>query len=179
MKKIIQTIENLYWVAGGENTVEIFLSDEMPDASLCTAVHTFVFKDNKFLQTETREGERWFRQLDVPGGHIDEGETPEEAGIRETLEETGVRIKNTRLVAYIKITSHGEKPEILKYPFPTSYILFYLCDFESEEPFEGNEETHGRVWLPFDEFEKSKWCVENKVFLEEVMKSLNKYEKKS
>lgn len=34
-----------------------------------------------------------------PGGRIEEGETPEETVVRETKEETGVRIKVERLVA--------------------------------------------------------------------------------
>lgn len=171
MKKLIETIENLYWVPGGNNTVEVYLSDELPDLSLCTAAHAFVFKDNTFLQTELNSNERPVRQLDIPGGHINPEETPEQAVIRETFEETGVHVKNPKLAGYTKIMRQGVKPEINKYPFPDSYILFYVCEFESEEPFEGNEDAHGRVWLPFNEFEKSIWCCDNGVLLKEIIKS--------
>lgn len=34
--------------------------------------------------------------FEVPGGAIDEGETPEQAAIRECFEDTGVRRVNTR-----------------------------------------------------------------------------------
>ncbi|MEK7588606.1 MAG: NUDIX domain-containing protein [Patescibacteria group bacterium] len=170
MKKLIQTQKDLYWIDGQNNTVELYLSDELPDLSLCTASYAFVFKDAKFLQTELREGERPERRLDIPGGHIDEGEHPRDTAVRETFEETGVHVKNPKLVGYIKITTHVPKPENSRYPYPTGFMLYYLCDFESEEVFEGNEDAHGRVWLPFDEFEKSVWCRENKVLLEEVIK---------
>ncbi|MBP9711558.1 MAG: NUDIX hydrolase [Candidatus Pacebacteria bacterium] len=173
MKKLIHTVKNLYWIDGHNNTVEVYLSDELPELALCTASYTFVFKDNKFLQTELREGERPERRLDIPGGHIDEGENPEVTAVRETYEETGVHVKNPKLVGYIKITTHVTKPENpSRYPYPTGYMLYYLCDVESEEEFNGNEDAHGRVWLPFNEFEKSVWCQENKVLLEEVMKNL-------
>jgi 8-oxo-dGTP diphosphatase len=36
-----------------------------------------------------------------PGGHVDEGETPEQAAIRETQEELGLQVKLKRLVAQI------------------------------------------------------------------------------
>ncbi|MDQ3076050.1 MAG: NUDIX hydrolase [bacterium] len=172
MKKLIQIPKDLHWVDNENYTVEQYISGELPEILLCTSSYAFVFKDGAFLQTELREGERLQRMLDIPGGHIDKGESPENTAIRETFEETGVHVKNPKLVAYSKITCHKVKPEDYRYPYPESYMLYYLCDFESEEVFEGNEDAHGRAWLPFNEFEKSIWCKENKVLLEEVMKSL-------
>lgn len=173
MKKLILTQKDIPWIAGQNNTVETYLSDELPDVSLCTAAYTFVFKDGCFLQTELRENERPVRQLDIPGGHRDEGEHPEQAAIREVFEETGVRVVNPKLVANMKITTHipeSENPS--RYPYPTGYMLFYVCDFEKEEPFDGNEETHGRAWIPFSEFDKNEWCIKNQVLLDEVMNYL-------
>ncbi len=173
MKKLFLTEKNLPWIVGANNTVETWISDELPDLALCTAAYAFVFKDNTFLQTELKEGERPIRQLDIPGGHIDPGESPEAAVIRETFEETGVHVHNPKLLGYLKITTHvpeAENPSI--YPYPIGYMLYYVCDVLSEEPFEGNDDTHGRVWLPFTEFDKSEWCVKNKILLDEVIKNL-------
>ena len=172
MKKLIEKPKDLHWVDNINYTIETYLADEMPEVSLCTSAYSFVFKDNMLLQTELKEGERPMRMLDIPGGHIDEGETPLEAVVRETFEETGVHVRSPKLVAYIKVTKHNPKPEAYRYPYPVSYMLYYLCEFESEEEFFGNDDTHGRVWLPFDAFDKSIWCKENKVLLEEVMKGL-------
>ncbi|MCX6747460.1 MAG: NUDIX domain-containing protein [Candidatus Nomurabacteria bacterium] len=172
MKKLIDTPKDLHWVDNINYTVEVYLSDELPEISLCTSAYSFVFDDNMLLQTELKEGERPMRMLDIPGGHIDEGETPLDAVVRETFEETGVHVRNPKLVAYIKVTKHNSKPEAYRYPYPVSYMLYYLCDFENEEVFDGNEDAHGRVWLSPSEFEKSIWCKENKILLAEVMKSI-------
>src|SRR3989338_10617243 len=119
MKKLIEIKKDLEWIDCQNNTIEVYLSDEIPEMNLCTASYAFVFKDGKFLQTELKKGERPERRLDIPGGHIDEGETSEETTIRETFEETGVHVNNPKLFAYMKITTHISKPEnSLQYPYP-------------------------------------------------------------
>lgn len=45
-----------------------------------------VVHDGHILLISTQEGRRW----QLPKGHIEEGETPEEAAVREVREETGV-----------------------------------------------------------------------------------------
>jgi 8-oxo-dGTP diphosphatase len=169
MKRLISTEKNLPWIET-ESILETFISDEMPPIDECSSAYAFVLKNKELLQTELREGERPLRQLDIPGGHIDSEETPEEAVMRETFEETGVQIQEPRLVAYSKITIVSEKPDNYQYPYPVSYMLFYKSDAYEEFPFEGNKEVHGRVWLPEEEFERSEWCKENRVLVAEVLK---------
>ncbi len=146
------------------------MADVLPSISECISAYAFVFYNNKFLQTDLREGERKQRMLDIPGGHIDEDETPEQAVVREVFEETGVRVTVTRLVAYKKITVNGPKPEHYRYPYPTSYMAYYLCELVEETPFTGNEEVHGRTWLDIDDLDLSLWCQRNRVLLDEVRK---------
>ncbi|MGL4523347.1 MAG: NUDIX domain-containing protein [Bacilli bacterium] len=60
-----------------------------------------------------RQGEHWLctihrsRGLEFPGGHIESGETAEEALCREVLEECAVKIKNCTYVGYYKVQRDG------------------------------------------------------------------------
>jgi len=58
-----------------------------------------LMQDNRVALIERhRAGLHYFT---FPGGHVDEGETPEQAAIRETEEELGLQVTPTRLLAQI------------------------------------------------------------------------------
>ena len=171
MKKLLYTQDNISWLPL-DATIETYLSDEEPPAELCSSAYALVFKDGSLLQTDLREGERPVRILDIPGGHCDEGELPDSCAVRETFEETGVRVRNPKLVAYKKIIIQSEKPDEYRYPYPVSYMAYYLCEISEETDFAGNDEVHGRVWLKLEEYEKAPWFVEEKVMVDEIMRSI-------
>ena len=56
-----------------------------------------VIKDDKILLLKTRIGDR--EDYELPGGGIEEGETPEDAAIRELFEETGIKGEVVRLAS--------------------------------------------------------------------------------
>lgn len=49
----------------------------------------FVIRDEKVLMLNHRKYDIWLQ----PGGHVEESETPDEAAVRETLEETGLNVE--------------------------------------------------------------------------------------
>jgi len=57
--------------------------------SFCAAAYVINPIDKKILLVFHSKFSRWVQ----PGGHIEEGEIPEETAIREVYEETGIRIK--------------------------------------------------------------------------------------
>jgi 8-oxo-dGTP pyrophosphatase MutT (NUDIX family) len=71
-----------------------------------------------------KAGKQYVGKWVIPGGHIDEGETPEEAAVRETFEETGIEAQEVgdqyfdmgsgkeRTRIYIKYLAY-EEPVIL------------------------------------------------------------------
>ena len=170
MKKFLFSEKSISWLPA-ESISEAYLSDKMPPLELCVSTYSITFKNGSLLMSDLREGERPVRMLDIPGGHIEKEEMPEESVIRETFEETGVHIKVLKLVAYKKITFNKPKPEGWPYPYPLSYMLFYLCEVVEETSFEGNNDTHGRVWLSQKEFNKSPWYLQNKILIEEIVKN--------
>jgi 8-oxo-dGTP diphosphatase len=58
------------------------------------AVRCFYIKDNKVIGLKTKETNIKPGFFDIPGGKIEDGETMEEAAIREYKEETGLNIEN-------------------------------------------------------------------------------------
>ncbi|MBX4187735.1 MAG: NUDIX domain-containing protein [Candidatus Doudnabacteria bacterium] len=61
-------------------------------------VGVFVFKDGKFLMGQ-RKNSHGDGSWSVPGGHLEFGESFDEAAIREVMEETNLNIRNLRFGA--------------------------------------------------------------------------------
>lgn len=55
----------------------------------CASAYIIDPATKKILLVKHKDYDRWTQ----PGGHIEEGEIPEEAAVRETYEETGIKIK--------------------------------------------------------------------------------------
>lgn len=60
-------------------------------------VGVLVCREGKVLMGR-RMGKNGFGTWSMPGGHLDNGETPEQTAIRETLEETGLHVIDPRFV---------------------------------------------------------------------------------
>lgn len=72
------------YVSWGEEKVKLTWkpTTEIPPEELITSVHGFCFKDNNLLLVNLNN-----RGWDLPGGHIELEETPEESFKRESYEE--------------------------------------------------------------------------------------------
>lgn len=61
----------------------------MLERQYCASAYTIDFENKKVLLMYNKKLNKWLQ----PGGHIEGMEEPEETAIRETFEETGVKIK--------------------------------------------------------------------------------------
>lgn len=88
-------------------------------------VACFVWRDGKFLMG-MRRGSHGADTWSIPGGHLELGETWEECAAREVIEETGMHIKNIRLLAVTNdIMSTDNK----------HYVTIWMeADWASNEP---------------------------------------------
>ena len=83
-------------------------------------VRGVVFRDDGILLVKEREDGGWT----LPGGWADVNESPREAVEREVVEESGYRVRATKLLAVLDRSKHPHVP-----PFPFHiYKLFILCD---------------------------------------------------
>lgn len=106
----------------------------------------------KFLLVEeqTRDGLR----LNNPAGHLDPGESPLQACIRETLEETAFHFKPTAIVGVYLSRFERQQPEGL---LDITYLRFAFCG-ELGEHVQGQALDEGIVrtlWLSVDELRAS------------------------
>lgn len=106
-----------YWPETNSR-VEFFPGTAFPELPV-TAVKIYVFQDNELLLTNINA-----RGWDLPGGHVEPGETPEQAIVRELHEETGAQVKRLRFIGYLKITNEKANERNRKYP-KVSCILVY------------------------------------------------------
>ncbi|MGG5741787.1 MULTISPECIES: NUDIX hydrolase [Bacillus cereus group] len=83
--------------------------------------------------------------FNMPGGHIEKGETPEQTLLREAMEE-GYVTGNTSFLVFIKV-SHEENSKYDpngKYPL-IGYQLFYQMNVTECLPFKSNMPNLGRT----------------------------------
>jgi len=87
----------------------------------------FIIEEGRVLMLRHKKYGFWLQ----PGGHVEEDETPDEAAVRETREETGLKVE---IVEDFKPgTKHG-KAEDLPVPFNINLHpideTHYHCDFQ-------------------------------------------------
>lgn len=88
-------------------------------------VRGVVFQDHKILLVKEHSDGGWT----LPGGWVDVGEPPSLAAEREVWEESGYRVKATKLLALFDRNLHGHPPYIFH-----TYKVFILCDLAGGEP---------------------------------------------
>lgn len=82
-------------------------------------------------------------KAEFPGGKCEAGESPEQAAVRECLEETGLAVEPIRLLQQREFA----------YEHATVELHFWLCCL----PGDPSEPEHGFRWLSRDELERERF----------------------
>jgi len=133
----------------------------MPDRIHLT-VATVVKRDDKFLLV--REFSDQKTVLNQPAGHVEPGETPLEAAVRETLEETGWHVRPTALISFTTYLS------------PTNGITYYrlaiaadAVEFDPKATLDSDIEE--ALWLDYEEILQNEDSLRSPM----VMQAINDY----
>ena len=89
------------------------------DKKIRNAVRTFLIKDGKIVVIKYKDRNAGF--YDIPGGKIEDGETKEDASIREFKEETGITITSQHYLGHMSV----EYPDII-YEFEVFKVIDYI-----------------------------------------------------
>ncbi len=143
MKNLLRTNTNIPWMPTNSEA-RLYHTDEMPPVEICGTTFAFAFIEDRMLMTRLVK-----RGWDIPGGHIEPGESPEQAVIRETIEETQVVVEPLELVGVQELEIFGSLPRD-GWTTPLSTQLFYLCRVIETLPFIPTRETTERDFLPPD-----------------------------
>ena len=103
--------------------------------------------------------------LTQPAGHIEAGETPEEAVVREVLEETGCTVECGELVGVYLWIHPQTRQQYLRIVYSAEFLS---CDVD--RPLD--EGIHARLWMTRDEIEGERMRLRTPV----VLKCIEDYE---
>lgn len=127
------------------------------DKPIRKAVRCYLIKDNEVVVTKYKKGNKKEGYYDIPGGKIEEGESPKQTAIREMKEETGIEIQNLKYKGIMTI----EYPDRL-FIFDT----FITKEYEGE-PQEFDENTS--EWIDIDELLKKEKILSNIILLDKFL----------
>lgn len=123
-------------------------------------VGTIIRKGAKILMTRSP---KWNHKWVCQGGHIEEGETIAEAGIREGEEETGLKLK---FVSIVKVDELINSKDFHR----PAHFIFIDCVLDV---------IGGELKLQEDELDEAKWCTPQEVLnldlAESYKESIEKY----
>jgi ADP-ribose pyrophosphatase len=91
----------------------------------------------------------------IPGGHLDLGEKVEKAAEREGYEETGFKVKVTKLAGIIDKIMYDEKMKIEYHYVLINYFVEQIEGDETQAPIPDDDALDAR-FVPFDELKNYK-----------------------
>jgi 8-oxo-dGTP diphosphatase len=156
---------NIVWLPA-PNEIALILDDQPPPAHLITSALALAFRGQSILMTNLNA-----RGWDIPGGHIEAGESPEAALHRKVMEETGARLKNVRVLGYQRIRLLAPCPSNYRYPHPDSYQLFFLATVADLPAFHPTDETRERALFTPEEAVSLRWVQENREFYDAALRA--------
>ena len=103
-------------------------------------VAVFVLRDGKILM-QKRKGAHGSGTWSLPGGHLEFGEAPEQAALREAREEAGITLTNIRAGPYTNDVFGPDKHYI---------TLFFIAEADGEPKLMEPEWSEGWAWHDWD-----------------------------
>jgi ADP-ribose pyrophosphatase YjhB (NUDIX family) len=117
------------WRRGIELRINGYLSDEAPPAELVSSARAIVLREDSLLVMSNLDGDHI-----LPGGRLEEGETPEEALRRELLKEAGVEVVIMGRIGFMHLRHTSPKPDGYPYLYPDFIWPIWAVSFVEFKP---------------------------------------------
>lgn len=155
---------------GGEVQLTWKSSLSMLNRKYLTSAHGFCFHNQQLLLVQIPN-----RGWDIPGGHLEVGESPLDCVNREMLEEGYVK-GNCFPLGYIVVdhTNNCNWNEKRKYP-KKGYQAFFLMNVTEELRFAGENESSHRKWIEYHHF-KQQFAQWNELYQAILDYAIEKYQ---
>lgn len=151
----VRTVYNKSWIPF-ECKVDYFLSsDKTAFDGPVTTVHGIFFNLKKEILLVRHVKRGW----EVPGGHIEEGESFLEAMHRELYEESQMSCESLTQLGFLRKEALEEKPINCTYPHPVSYCLFYAGVISEVDVFLGDEKIKEARFFDLSEASQNAWII--------------------
>jgi 8-oxo-dGTP diphosphatase len=165
--RVIETQNDVSWMPT-PNRVRLVLDGEPPPLRLTTSVFVLAFDEQRRLLMTRLIRRGW----DLPGGHIEPGESPEAALRREVLEETQCVLGDVRMLGYQHLSVLCAAPPNYRYPYPESYQVFFIARVFEPRAFAPTAEAAERNFFDVDEAKAVPWVQKNRLLYESAVASL-------
>lgn len=111
------------------SSVDLVLTDVPPPVQLTpTSFMIGITDDDGVVLADHSE-----RGLEITGGHVEPGETPAQAAVREGTEESGAQYGCVWPIGFLRCISEGSVPEDHPYPHPIGYQALHAASVISLE----------------------------------------------
>ena len=145
--------------------ITLSLTAELPPVDHVSTAHGLVFDGDALVLAR-----HVTREWTIPGGHLEPGESPEEAMHREVAEEAGAVVRDPELLAVERIELLSGPPASDRYRNP-SFQVFYVARLVSLGPPTHLEEcTESRRFPPAGARVAPGWVQEQRELYEEALR---------
>lgn len=163
---VLKVERDISWIPQ-PNESALILTTILPPLETIATAFVLAFSGEEIVMSQLVD-----RGWDIPGGHVEAGESAEEAARRELYEETGARVGALQLLGYQRLRLLGPKPTAYAYPYPDSYQVFYTGPVTALEDFASTDETYGRGLFVPAEARKLDWIQRHLGLYEAALKAI-------